>query len=419
MAAEGVRFTQFYAGSTVCAPSRSVLMTGLHLGPHARARQRAAPSNPAAQTLRAGDVTVARVLQQAGYATALDRQVGPGRDRVGGRAEPARIRLVLRLRQPDARAQPLSRLPLAQRREGRAAQRRRRPSARRPGPATRPRACSTPTTSSSTRRATFIDRSKDRPFFLYLSLTVPHANNERARALGDGQEVPDYGPYADEGLGRPAQGPGRDDHAHGPAHRRAAGAVEAARPRRPDRSSSSPATTARTRKAARRTTPTSSTRTARSAASSGASPTAASACRSSRAGRARSAPDAPRPHVGYFGDLMATFARAGRRPGARRRSTASASCRRCSGRGTQARHDVPLLGVLRGRLQPGRAARRALEGHPPEVARRRRSSCSTSSNDPAEQTDLAARQPALVARIAAIMRDAHVDNEHWKWPAAK
>jgi arylsulfatase A-like enzyme len=32
MAREGLRFTQFYAGVTVCAPSRSVLMTGLHHG---------------------------------------------------------------------------------------------------------------------------------------------------------------------------------------------------------------------------------------------------------------------------------------------------------------------------------------------------------------------------------------------------
>src|ERR1700730_1265571 len=32
LAAEGRRFTQFYAGSTVCAPSRCVLMTGLHTG---------------------------------------------------------------------------------------------------------------------------------------------------------------------------------------------------------------------------------------------------------------------------------------------------------------------------------------------------------------------------------------------------
>ena len=32
MAAEGMRFTNYYAGSTVCAPSRCVLMTGLHTG---------------------------------------------------------------------------------------------------------------------------------------------------------------------------------------------------------------------------------------------------------------------------------------------------------------------------------------------------------------------------------------------------
>ena len=37
MAAEGMKFTQFYAGSTVCAPSRCVLLTGMHLG-HARIR---------------------------------------------------------------------------------------------------------------------------------------------------------------------------------------------------------------------------------------------------------------------------------------------------------------------------------------------------------------------------------------------
>ena len=37
IAVEGMRFTQCYAGSTVCAPSRSVLMTGLHTG-HTRIR---------------------------------------------------------------------------------------------------------------------------------------------------------------------------------------------------------------------------------------------------------------------------------------------------------------------------------------------------------------------------------------------
>ena len=54
MAREGMRFTRHYAGSTVCAPSRCVLMTGLHTG-HARIR-----GNGPGQLLP-GDVTFAKV----------------------------------------------------------------------------------------------------------------------------------------------------------------------------------------------------------------------------------------------------------------------------------------------------------------------------------------------------------------------
>src|SRR3546814_17926775 len=39
MAAEGMRFTQFYAGSTVCAPSRASLMTGQHTGHRSEERR--------------------------------------------------------------------------------------------------------------------------------------------------------------------------------------------------------------------------------------------------------------------------------------------------------------------------------------------------------------------------------------------
>ncbi len=63
MAAEGMRFTQAYAGSTVCAPSRSVLMTGLH-GGHTSVR-----GNLGDAHIRDADVTLAEVLKQAGYAT--------------------------------------------------------------------------------------------------------------------------------------------------------------------------------------------------------------------------------------------------------------------------------------------------------------------------------------------------------------
>jgi uncharacterized sulfatase len=43
----------------------------------------------------------------------------------------------------------------------------------------------------------FVEENRDGPFFLYVALTIPHANNEATRAIGDGQEVPDYGIYAD------------------------------------------------------------------------------------------------------------------------------------------------------------------------------------------------------------------------------
>jgi arylsulfatase A len=63
MAAEGMKFTNAYAGANVCAPSRSVLMTGLHTG-HTPVR-----NNGLIRHLYAEDVTVAEVLKKGGYAT--------------------------------------------------------------------------------------------------------------------------------------------------------------------------------------------------------------------------------------------------------------------------------------------------------------------------------------------------------------
>ena len=71
IAAEGVRFTQSYAGCTVCAPSRCCLMTGYHTG-HARIR------GNAKVPLEASDVTVAKVLKQAGYRTGIVGKWGLG-----------------------------------------------------------------------------------------------------------------------------------------------------------------------------------------------------------------------------------------------------------------------------------------------------------------------------------------------------
>lgn len=75
LAVEGMRFTDFYAGAAVCAPARSSLMTGQHTG-HTRVRGNASPlarsdENPQGRVpLLADDFTLAQMLQQAGYATA-------------------------------------------------------------------------------------------------------------------------------------------------------------------------------------------------------------------------------------------------------------------------------------------------------------------------------------------------------------
>jgi arylsulfatase A-like enzyme len=61
MAAEGMKFTDAYSGCAVCAPARSVLMTGQHTG-HTTVR-----TNPGGVPLKAEDVTVAQALKAAGY----------------------------------------------------------------------------------------------------------------------------------------------------------------------------------------------------------------------------------------------------------------------------------------------------------------------------------------------------------------
>ena len=76
MAREGIQFRSFYAGCTVCASSRSVLMTGQHMG-HTWVRGNAG-TDMSVQTLRSHDVTVAERLKTAGYSTALCGKWGLG-----------------------------------------------------------------------------------------------------------------------------------------------------------------------------------------------------------------------------------------------------------------------------------------------------------------------------------------------------
>jgi arylsulfatase len=89
LAAEGMRFTQHYSGNAVCAPSRCALMTGKHPG-HAYIRdnrqaklpaellERVGRAFPGQEPLPAGEVTIAELLKQKGYATAAIGKWGLG-----------------------------------------------------------------------------------------------------------------------------------------------------------------------------------------------------------------------------------------------------------------------------------------------------------------------------------------------------
>jgi arylsulfatase A-like enzyme len=205
MAAEGMRFTHFYAGATVCAPSRSVLMTGLHHG-HTRVRGNAGQTNPAAQALKEGDVTVAGILQKAGYKTALIGKWGLGNV---GEAESGLPRkqgfdyFYGYLNQHHAHnhfpdylwrnesKEPLSNIIVPVGEDG-------------AGYATEAIHFADDLFTDDALK--FVSENQAQPFFLYWSLVIPHANNERGRILGDGAHVPDYGPYADKDWPNPDKG---------------------------------------------------------------------------------------------------------------------------------------------------------------------------------------------------------------------
>ena len=197
MATEGMRLTNFYAGSTVCAPSRCVLMTGKHTG---QARIRGNGGGP----LLPEDLTVAEVLQQAGYRTALCGKWGLGEAETTGVPNKQGFDFFYGyLNQRHAhnyypsflwrndQQEPLRNIAQTEDKVG-------------GGWAAEAVDYSHDLIMSEALR--WLDSSKDQPFFLYLALTIPHANNERGRGLGDGQEVPDYGPYTDRDWSRPNKG---------------------------------------------------------------------------------------------------------------------------------------------------------------------------------------------------------------------
>ncbi|MDA2927141.1 arylsulfatase [Acidobacteria bacterium AH-259-G07] len=165
LAADGMRFTQVYAGCTVCAPSRSVLMTGLHMG-HTPVR-----GNSGGIPLREEDLTVAEVLKQAGYATGCFGKWGLGEAGTSGVATRQGLdeffgylhQIHAHFYYPEYLWKNDTKWPLPGNAGG----------GRLPGNALGKRDQYAPDEIIK-HALTFIRANSDRPFFCYLPTTIPH-----------------------------------------------------------------------------------------------------------------------------------------------------------------------------------------------------------------------------------------------------
>ena len=198
IAEEGMRFTDHYAGSTVCAPSRCCLMTGFHTG-HALVR------GNARVPMRPSDVTVAELLKEAGYSTGIIGKWGLGEpDSTGIPNRQGFDYWFGYLNQRHAHNYYPEYLWLNEEKVelenevnhvigGQD---------RTPGGVATKRVQYSHDLFAEFALG-FVEKQKDNPFFLYLALTIPHANNE---AGNEGMEVPSLEPYADKDWPEPQKG---------------------------------------------------------------------------------------------------------------------------------------------------------------------------------------------------------------------
>ena len=194
LAVEGTKFTDAYAGSTVCAPSRCCLMTGYHTG-HARIR------GNATVPLRAEDITVAEVLRDAGYATGLVGKWGLGEPGSTGvptkqgfdeffgyyNQRHAHNYFPTHLWRGEERVELDNVVPNEDKVGAGVASERREYSH----------------DWFTNEALSFVERHRAEPFFLYLSYTLPHANNEAGKR---GMEIPSHGKFSREPWPEPEQG---------------------------------------------------------------------------------------------------------------------------------------------------------------------------------------------------------------------
>lgn len=195
MAAEGMRFTQHYAGDTVCAPSRCALMTGKHTG-HCTVR------GNVDVLMKSDEVTIGKVMKRAGYATACIGKWGIGHppppddpknngfdhffgylsmwhahnyypDFLWRNGQKVPLRNVVQHPEKHYKENQETLVGLAWEKVDYSSD-------------------------LFTGDALDLLGKQTGPFFLFLSYTIPHANNEAPQFGAHGLEVPDYGIYKDK-----------------------------------------------------------------------------------------------------------------------------------------------------------------------------------------------------------------------------
>jgi arylsulfatase A-like enzyme len=206
MAAEGMKFTRHYAGCTVCAPSRCVLMTGLHTG-HCRVRGNGEGHIPD------DDLTVPKLLKTAGYHTACIGKYGLGKplplddpQRKGfdeffgyaGTSHAHNFYTKALIRNGKIVGLPNTVIP------GTAKDAHDYSDSDLVGTGVAPldgRKAWVPQLIADDVQRYLGERAKTKePFFLYYAFNIPHANNEAGKnsPLGHGMESPDYGEFKDK-----------------------------------------------------------------------------------------------------------------------------------------------------------------------------------------------------------------------------
>ncbi len=199
MAKQGMRFTRHYAGSTVCAPSRCVLLTGLHTG-HCRVR-----GNGAAQ-LQPDDVTFATELQKSGYKTGAFGKWGVGNppplddpQQHGFGDFYGYINMFhAHNYYPEFLVKNGKKVPLRNKLYPDWREKRTGP---REGAGVAEVAVDYAPELIAKGTLDFIRRHREGPFFLYYALNIPHANNEAGgeKRIGrNGMRVPDLGEFANK-----------------------------------------------------------------------------------------------------------------------------------------------------------------------------------------------------------------------------